>query len=237
MFNGESTAEIYFDRKEPKITLEKINNLGINTLIGRGESDFSGSPASRIHNIKVGIGKFNGTIVGPGEEFSFNSLLGEVDEKNGYQPELVIKEGKLIYEYGGGLCQVSTTIFRSAILSGLPILERKPHSFPVRYYNPQGFDSTVYPGVVDLRFKNDTPSHILIQGKVDKTKLVVEIYGSSDGRDISIEGPYQYDQQSNGAMKAYFIRKIASNGETKEERFNSSYRPPPTSKEERNPLE
>lgn len=230
------SASLVFDKVEPEITLEKINNLGLNALLGLGTSDYGKSPPSRIHNIKIGMSKFNGIILKPGEEFSFNKLLGEVDETEDYQAELVIKNSKLEREYGGGLCQVSTTIFRSAVLAGLPITERKPHSFPVQYYNPQGFDSTIYPGVVDLKFVNDTPNHILIQTKVTGSKLSVEIYGTDDGRKVTMEGPVQYDQKSNGSMKAYFIRKIYQEDQlAKEERFNSVYKPPPP--HERNPLE
>ena len=238
IFDSKASASLSFDVIEPDITLEKINNLGIKSILSKGTSDYGKSPASRIHNIKLGMSKFNGVILGPGEEFSFNKLLGEVDGQNGYQAELVIKGGLLEREYGGGLCQVSTTVFRAAILAGLTIKERKPHSFPVQYYNPQGFDSTIYPGVVDLKFINDTASHILIQTKVIGSQLSVEIYGSDDGRKVTMEGPVQYDHKSNGSMKAYFLRKIAfDDGTTKEERFDSVYKAPPPSPLERNPLE
>lgn len=238
ILDNKASASLSFDTIEPDITLEKINNLGIKSLLGKGTSDYGKSPASRIHNLKLGMSKFNGVILGPNEEFSFNKLLGEIDGQNGYQAELVIKGGLLEREYGGGLCQVSTTIFRAAILAGLTIKERKPHSFPVQYYNPQGFDSTIYPGVVDLKFINDTVNHILIQTKVIGSQLNVEIYGSDDGRKVTMEGPIQYDQKSSGAMKAYFIRKIAmSDGTNKEERFDSVYKAPPPSPLERNPLE
>lgn len=236
IINGEKKVILPVELIEPDITLDRINELGITTLIGYGESNFNGSPSSRVHNIKVGSAKHNGTIVKPGEEFSFNDILGEVDDKNGYQPELVIKGGKLIYEYGGGLCQVSTTLFRSAVMAGLPILERKSHSFPVKYYDPQGYDATIYPGVVDLKFKNDTLNHILIQSRIENAKLIFDIYGSSDERKVSLNGPYQYDQKKNGSMKAYFIRKIIyADGSTEEKRFDSNYGAPAPL--ERNPLE
>ncbi len=234
--SGVSEVNLPIEFTEPAITIDRVNELGITTLIGKGESNFSGSSPSRVHNIKIGSAKYNGTIVSPGEEFSFNDTLGEVDEKSGYQSELVIKGGKLVYEYGGGLCQVSTTVFRSAIMAGLPIIERRPHSFPVKYYDPQGYDATIYPGVVDLKFKNDTANHLLIQSRIEGTKLVFDIYGSSDGRKVVLEGPYQYDKKTNGSMKAYFIRKVY-NGDllVKEERFDSNYGAPLPL--ERNPLE
>src|SRR3989344_76729 len=238
ILNNKPSVSLAFDVIKPQITLEEINNLGINTLLSLGESDYGKSPSSRIFNIKLGMTRFNGIILKPGEEFSFNKFLGEVDEKSGYQAELVIKNGTLVMEYGGGLCQVATTFFRAAILSGLPILERKPHSFSVQYYNPQGFDATIYPGVTDLRFLNDTPAHILIQARVIGSKLMVEIYGSSDGRKVEMDGPYQYDKKSSGALKAYFTRKISRDNKLIEERrFDSSYKTPPAHPVERNPLE
>lgn len=238
LIENKASVSLVFELKEPEITLEKINNLGINTILAKGESDYGKSPISRIHNLKIGMSKFNGTILKPGEEFSFNKILGTVEEADGYQAELVIKGGRLVKELGGGLCQVSTTIFRAAILAGLKITERKPHSFPVQYYNPQGFDSTIYPGVVDLKFVNDTKNHILIQTKVVGSRLAVEIYGSDEDRKIVLDGPVQYDKQPSGAMKAYFVRKIY-NGDrlAKEERFNSVYKAPAVHPLERNPLE
>ncbi|OGM98288.1 MAG: hypothetical protein A2915_04195 [Candidatus Yanofskybacteria bacterium RIFCSPLOWO2_01_FULL_41_34] len=233
---GKTSARLTIDIIEPEITLEKANDFGIKTLLAKGESNFLGSSNARINNIKTGSSKFNGSILKPGEEFSFNNILGNIDEKTGYQPELVIKNGQTIPEYGGGLCQLSTTIFRAAILAGLPITERRPHSFPVKYYSPQGFDATIYPGVSNLKFTNDTPGHILLQTRIEGTRLIVELYGSDDGRKVTLDGPHQYDQKANGAMKAYFIRTTSyANGEKKNERFDSNYQPPFA--QARNPLE
>ncbi len=227
LVENKPSAQLVVDIIEPEVTLEKINNLGIKTLLARGESDFVGSHDARIHNIKTGVAKFNGSIIKPGEEFSFNKILGNVDGTTGYQYELVIKNGQTIPEYGGGLCQLSTTVFRAAILAGLPITERRPHAYPVKYYNPQGFDATIYPGVSDLKFVNNTDSHMLMQIKIEGTKLIVGLYGSGDGRQISMNGPHQYAQKTNGAMKAYFIRTITSaNGDKKDERFDSNYLAP-----------
>lgn len=238
LIGNTATASLVFETFEPEITLDKINDLGIETMLGRGESDYGKSSSARIHNIKIGMSKFNGIILKPGEEFSFNTILGEVNEEEGYKAELVIKSGQLVKEFGGGLCQVATTIFRGAIFGGLEIKERKPHSFPVQYYNPQGFDATIYPGIVDLKFSNNTESHILIQTKLIGSRLTVEVYGKKTGQTIKLDGPFQYDQQPSGAMKAYFIRKTSlADGTIKEERFNSVYKAPPPHPEERNPLE
>ncbi|KKR36305.1 MAG: hypothetical protein UT69_C0029G0004 [Candidatus Yanofskybacteria bacterium GW2011_GWE1_40_10] len=238
ILNGQAETVLIIDGIEPDITLEKISSLGIDTLIGRGESNFSGSSSARIQNIKVASARFNGLIIKPNEEISFNKILGEVDGKNGYAEEKVIKNHKMVYEFGGGVCQVSSTLFRAAIYAGLPIIERRPHAFAVQYYNPQGFDATIYPGVTDLKFLNNSGGHALVQFKIVGTKLSFEIYGASDGRKVEVIGPFQYDQQSDGSMKAYFERRITQvDGAIKSERFNSTYKSPALYPLEKNPLE
>ena len=174
----------------------------------------------------------------PGEEFSFNTRLGEVGPQEGYLPELVIKQNKTVPEYGGGLCQVSTTFFRAAILAGLEITERFPHAFAVKYYSPQGFDATIYPPHPDLRFKNDTPAHILVQTRIEKTKLYFELYGTNDGRTVKLDGPYQYDQKSDGSMKAKLTYTVTRDNQVlREKTFHSNYKSPLLYPVQRNPLE
>jgi len=211
----------------PKVATKDINTLGIASLLGKGVSNFGGSPNNRIHNIKLGAAKFHGLLIKPGEEFSFNTILGKVGPEQGYKPELVIKRTKTTREYGGGLCHVSTTIFRAAVNAGLPITERQPHAFPVVYYNPQGFDATVYFPHPDLRFVNNTPAYLLIQTKIEGNDLIFEFYGTDDGRKVEIDGPYQYDLKSDGSMKAKLTRRIYKNGELIEEKtWYSNYRSP-----------
>lgn len=212
---------------QPEVTTENIDNLGINTLLAKGESNFKGSPKNRRQNIKVGAERFNGTLVKSGEEFSFNTILGEVGAKEGYLPELVIKNNKTVPEYGGGLCQVSTTVFRAALNAGLPITERKNHAYVVRYYGTPGMDATIYPPHPDLKFKNDTSANILIQSKIKGDEITFEFYGTSDGREVKLIGPNLYDQQSNGAVKAILYREIYKNNELiKKDIFKSTYSSP-----------
>ena len=241
ILNPQSNKEIQLKINEiqPKITTESINNLGITALLAKGVSIFSGSPNNRVHNIKVGAARFNGILIEPNEEFSFNNSLGEVGPKQGYEPELVIKKDKTIPEYGGGLCQVSTTLFRAAINAGLKITERYPHAFPVKYYNPQGFDATIYPPSPDLKFINNTPNYILIQAKVVKEELIFELYGTDDDRKVVIEGPKQYDIKEDGSMKAELTQKVydKENNLIIDKTFYSNYKSPNLYPVERNPLE
>ena len=225
--------------KAPSVSTESIDTLGLTSLIGKGESNFAGSPKNRTHNIKIGAAKFNGILIAPNEEFSFNTLLGEIGPEQGYLPELVIKNHKTIPEYGGGICQVSTTIFRAAIYAGLKITERYPHAFPVKYYSPQGFDSTIYPPHPDLRFINDTSRYILLQSKIEGTKMTYEIYGTNDGREVKIKGPTILESHPDGSMKTVLYQEVWRDGQLeRKDKFSSNYKSPALyPKEEQNPLE
>lgn len=186
--------EIPVDRTLAKITTKDINNLGIKELIGKGESKFAGSITSRIHNIALAASKLNGVLIAPNEVFSFNKTLGDVSIYTGYQQAYIIKEGQTVLGDGGGVCQVSTTLFRAALNTGLPIIERRAHSYRVSYYEqgfPVGLDATVYDPTTDLKIKNNTPGHILIQTKTDtkNKKLTFELYGTFDGRVSTVSKP------------------------------------------------
>lgn len=211
----------------PETNLSSSNSLGINELIGHGESNFAGSPKNRRHNISVGVEKLKGIIVGPGEEFSFNKNICPVEKTTGYLPELVIKADGTKPEYGGGLCQVSSTVFRAAMDAGLKIIQRKNHSYAVQYYAPQGTDATTYCGGVDFRFLNDTSGSILIwpHFKGDNG-LVFDFYGTKDDRQITLEKAVQYDRKSDGSMKATWIRHVTKDGITNTDTFKSVYLPP-----------
>jgi vancomycin resistance protein YoaR len=191
--------------------------------VAHGESNFTGSSNSRIQNIKSGASKFNGLILAPGQEFSFNQSLGPVTAETGFKPEMVIKTSGTVLEMGGGLCQVSTTAFRAALYGGLPITARRNHSYAVKYYAPQGTDATIYPGAVDFKFVNDTPSNLLITSRVEDLKLIFEYYGTADGRQVAIDGPYQYDRKPDGSMKARLARTISYGQKQNTETFYSKY--------------
>ncbi len=193
---------------KPQVDSSDVNNLKIDKLIGEGISDFKGSTRSRIHNIHTAVQRFQGHLIKPGEEFSFIKTLGQVDGENGYLPELVIKHNVTKPEFGGGICQVSTTTFRAAIYSGLKITERHPHAYPVHYYNPQGMDATVYIPRPDLRFINNTPGYILIQTKFEGTHLIFQFYGQDDGRKVEVKGPFVTARGAGGSMKTYFTQKV-----------------------------
>jgi vancomycin resistance protein YoaR len=222
------TLALPYEEVNPQINIDSIDNMGITSLIGEGRSNFRGSPKNRIFNIKVATSRYNGVLIKPNEEFSFVHILGEVDGEHGYLPELVIKKDKTEPEFGGGICQVSTTTFRAAINAGLEITARRNHAYPVSYYNPQGMDATVYVPRPDLKFINNTPNYILIQTKIEGTELIFDFYGTDDGRKINIIGPKIVEKKPDGSMKATFTQQVYDKNENlvREDVFNSSYDSP-----------
>ncbi len=184
---------------EPEITLEQTNDLGISELIGIGESDYSGSSVDRIYNLKLATSKFNGVIIPPGEEFSFNEIIGDISAATGYRSSYIIKNGQTVLGDGGGVCQVSTTAFRAALNTGFPITERHAHAYRVSYYENDakpGFDATIYTPSVDFRFLNDTESHILIQTEIieEENRLIFRVYGKDDGRTVTLTDAEVWDE-------------------------------------------
>jgi len=178
----------------PEITMGEVNNLGIKELIGRGSSTYYHSIPTRVHNVALAASRINGTLVKPGDTFSFNQVLGEVSASTGYQKAYIINEGRTTLGDGGGVCQVSTTLFRALLNAGMPITERQAHAYRVTYYeqgSPPGLDATVYSPTPDLKFTNNTPGHILIEAVVDTTNysLIFELYGTNDGRVSTISKP------------------------------------------------
>lgn len=193
------TLTLPVDLIKPEVETKDVNDLGIKELLGKGESWFYGSIAGRIHNIQVATKKINGLLIPPGETFSFNQAVGDISAQTGYQQAYIIKEGRTVLDDGGGVCQVSTTLFRAVLYAGLPIEERKAHAYRVGYYEQNyqpGIDATVYNPTNDFKFKNDTSANILIQSEVDlnKLKLTFYLYGTVDGRNATISTSRIWDQ-------------------------------------------
>lgn len=229
--------------------ISDVNDLGIKEVIGTGKSNFAGSPFNRRHNIKTGINTLNGIIIEPGEEFSLVGALGEIDGEHDYKPELVIKGGKTLPEFGGGLCQVGTTLFRTVLGAGLPVTERRNHSYRVGYYEPAGTDATIYDPWPDFKFLNDTDKYLLLQTYMEDNELRFELWGTQDGRIASTTEPTIYNIVEPGPTKiiettdlepgkrkctesahsgadAYFDYSVLYKDDTlKERRFKSHYVP------------
>lgn len=248
------TMDIPVKFTEAEIKTSDVNRLGIKELIGRGISDASGSIPNRIFNVGKAAGTINGILVAPDEVFSFVKYIGDISASTGYKAAYIIKDGRTVLGDGGGVCQVSSTLFRTILDSGLPVVERTAHAYRVHYYENDaqpGFDATIFSPSVDLKFKNDTGNYILIQTAFDpKTnKLIIDFYGTKDGREITLSKAriwdvtppppalYQDDPNLNKGVvqqvdwpawgtKSAFDWKVVRNGEVLQERtFYSNYRP------------
>ncbi|MFH1232861.1 MAG: VanW family protein [Patescibacteria group bacterium] len=247
--NKNEKVDLAVEKQLSDISADNINDFGIKEIIGTGESNFTGSPTNRRHNIKTGTNAVNGLLIKPNEEFSLVKALGKIDKTTGYLPELVIKKNKTVPEYGGGLCQVGTTMFRTALASGLPITARTSHSYRVSYYEPAGTDATIYDPWPDLKFINDTEHYILIQTRIENDKLFFDFWGTKDGRITTKTQPTIYNiikpkptkiietldlpvgkkkctEKAHNGADAYFDYKVIyPNNEIKNKRFSSHYVP------------
>lgn len=168
--------------------------LGITELITETTTWFYGSSDARKHNIARAAANFFGIVVAPGEEFSFNRYLGSISEADGYEEGFIIIGGRTFRGIGGGVCQVSTTLYQTAFWAGFPITERWEHGYLVGYYNDgegPGMDATVYSPIVDFRFINNTPHYLLIENyyNTEFESLTFKFYSTSMGRRVVKEGP------------------------------------------------
>jgi vancomycin resistance protein YoaR len=194
---GAHGAVLGFDFVEPEIGDNMTAaSLGITGLLPNGNqwTSFAGSAEARIHNITLASEQFNGVLVKPGESFSMGEQLGDVTLDNGYAEALIILGNRTIKGAGGGVCQVSTTLFRAVFMTGYPITERHSHAYRVSYYESgdgpvhlgAGFDATVFFPDVDFKFTNDTANWILMETEVNRAtgRLYWRFYSTPDGRTV-----------------------------------------------------
>ncbi|MEY4602465.1 MAG: hypothetical protein RL292_406 [Candidatus Parcubacteria bacterium] len=153
----------------------------VDVLLGRAQLSYAGGTEGRNKNIELGIERINGTVIAPGAEFSYTKALGEVSEEAGFSKEKIFLNGEVTKGVGGGLCQISSTLFQSVLRAGLPVTERHNHSYSVSYYDV-GLDATYADPGPDLKFVNDTQYPITIKGAAADHLVTLELYGVSDGR-------------------------------------------------------
>jgi len=194
---GEHTANLIMASTDPAVTdSSTADSLGIHELVSSYTSYFYGSSQERIQNIKTASSRFHGVLVPPGTTFSMADILGDVSLDNGYAEALIILGDRTIKGVGGGVCQVSTTLFRTVFFGGYPVVERHPHAYRVGYYeqkagggynaNLAGLDATVFVPVVDFKFINDSPNWLLMETYVNESarKLTWKFYSTPDGRTV-----------------------------------------------------
>jgi len=235
LLQGEHNIPLQIVEQQPAVTDSSTSEqLGITGLVSSETSYFYGSSAERIQNIQAAASRFHGLLIAPGETFSMGDALGDVSLDNGFAEALIIYGGRTIKGVGGGVCQVSTTLFRTVFFGGFPVVERYSHAYRVSYYeqtssgavdtNLAGLDATVYFPLVDFKFTNDTPYWILMETYVsaEGRTLTWKMYSTSDGRSVTWQttGPQNVVPapnprfEENDELKAGQIRQVdwAANG-------------------------
>ena len=205
---NERIVELVVNEIDPDVTAENLYDLGLNEIVGVGRSSFIGSAPYRIQNIKAGSALLDGILIGPGEEFSFNEAIGSIDEANGFVKGYAIINNRTQEEWGGGICQDSTTLFRAAFHAGLPVTERHEHSFRITWYEtyePFGMDAAIFTGYLDLRFVNDTGQWLLLNTYVNEATSTVTyiLYGTKPNREVLLDGPYVTHEYAKPAEPTY----------------------------------
>lgn len=196
LLRGEHTVNIVINEAQPKVAgTATAQELGITQLLYAETSYFYGSSAERIQNIEAASAQFHGVLVAPGETFSMGGAMGDVSLENGFAEALIIYGGRTIKGVGGGVCQVSTTLFRAVFNAGFPVNERYSHAYRVSYYEKTasgsidsrlaGLDATVYFPLVDFKFTNDSPYWLLMETYVTNGSLTWKLYSTSDGRSVT----------------------------------------------------
>ncbi len=188
---GQMRADLVIIPVLPAVDSTRIAEMGIQELVMSSTTYFAGSTQDRIHNIEVAAEQFEGVVIPPDGIFSFNDLVGDVSAANGFEDSLIIWGDRTAVGIGGGVCQVSTTIFRAAYEAGMPIVERYNHGYVVDWYGDPGFDATIFTPTVDFRFRNDTGAHLLIDPVVDLAQgtMTFNLYGTKPDRQVTIHEP------------------------------------------------
>ncbi|MFZ5595530.1 MAG: VanW family protein [Bacillota bacterium] len=165
----------------PRRTTREAVDMGINGLLASYSTTFDPRLVDRSANIRVAAGALDGKIVAPSEVFSFNGTIGSRSTEAGYRNAKIIVNNEYVDGLGGGICQLTSTLYNAVILANLEILDRKNHSLPVSYV-PAGRDATVSYNYIDFKFRNSTPNHIYIKTYYMPGRIAVKIYGNKDYR-------------------------------------------------------
>jgi vancomycin resistance protein YoaR len=236
LWTSERTVALPFEDVPVPSTSAELAQLGINELISVGRTSFEDSEDYRVTNIIAGMRLLHGVLVAPDEEFSFNETIGSIGPENGFVEGYAIVDEETQLEWGGGICQDSTTLLRAAFWAGLPLTERWNHSRHISWYdefgygpygNGPGIDATIFLGGPDLKFVNDTGNWILIQAYANPHSEIAEVrmYGTRGGRTVEFAGP-RITQLPNGGMDVAFTRIIKQDGvEVKRRTYWSTFDP------------
>jgi vancomycin resistance protein YoaR len=188
-------------RVEPGLTTAEAEQMGIRERIATYTTTFLSTNRPRVSNIHTLSDALEGTLVAPGATFSLNGTIGPRTAAKGYREAPAIIGGRLVPSLGGGICQVATTLFNTVFESGLPVVERRNHSFYISSY-PKGRDAAVSWGGIDFKFKNDTAHWIYVAAAYTNSSVTISLYGTDPGYDVrSVTGEFT-------DIKPFAVREI-----------------------------
>jgi vancomycin resistance protein YoaR len=164
---------------QPKVTVASLKAQGIERVISSFSTSFASSKSGRKYNVSKTAAVVHDRLMAPGDVFDYATIIKETEEKFGYREAPVILNGKMVPGIGGGICQVSTTLYNAVLRAGLEIVERRNHSLPVSYA-PLGQDATFAEGYINFKFRNSTDKYILIRTSSEGGRLTVKLFGSLD---------------------------------------------------------
>lgn len=174
LYGGKTHVLAKFDELKPSVTVSNLKRFTV--YRAKFSTNYNSSSASRKHNIELAVSKINGKVLSPNSVFSFNEVVGERTEENGFQNAVVIENGQFVDGVGGGVCQVSSTLYNCALLSGVKVTERRAHSIASSYVEPS-FDAMVSGKELDLKFVNDTPGNLYIKAVADGRDITFTFFG------------------------------------------------------------
>lgn len=250
LMGNQPSADLIITPLAPAVDSNRVAEMGIRELVASGVSYFAGSSRERVLNIQVASEKFDNVVIPPNGIFSFNQLIEDISAANGFEDSLIIWGDRTAVGIGGGVCQVSTTVFRAAFEGGFPLVERYNHGYIVDWYGEPGLDATIFTPTVDFKFRNDTGAHLLIEPVVDAANgvLTFNFYGTKPDRTVVIGEPVQTNvvppppplytvdpslapgqikqvEWAKPGMTVAVTRTITQNGQTRTETLTSQYQP------------
>lgn len=220
LLNSGSTARVNITKTMPNITEDILRSKLFNTTLASYATTYSVSAVARASNVALAASKINGTIIKPGETFSYNDTIGDTTLENGYKVAPVYENGKTSQGVGGGICQVSSTLYSAVLYADLKVVQRRNHSLTVAYV-PKGQDATVSYGAIDFKFANNTDYPIKIKASTSGGKLTVSIIGTKRDVERTVQLRHEIISETQPEIKETNdntlpagTRKVTSAGKT-----------------------
>lgn len=218
-------AKLVIVEEPAKVTASDLGKIG--TQLAAFNTGYSSSSTSRRHNVELAARRIHGTLLAPGEIFSYNDIVGPRELRLGWRNAPTYQDGQVVPGPGGGVCQVSTTLYNAVLRANLKIVQRQHHSMPVHYVNP-GCDATVVYGYIDFKFQNNTDGPILISSRSGGGRLSFEVFGKEPSEPKKVEvvsGPRRTNRSGGVTVTTYKVIEHGDGTKTREVLSTDSYRP------------